>query len=158
MIFAGSYDLQGINVNSIMLSGTMEIDLHYLANSSTTGCLLILSQGQYTRYLAVRRPVGKDTQSVQLEGLPQGSYTISGYDVGKKRLSYDSVAMAAVTVRNITLEQRTAFWKQGTMHIFVYNNYAIETPKNPKNYSAPSASPFPNPVTFSSFTFSPVYM
>lgn len=107
-----------------MLSGAMEVDLQYLANSSTTGCLLILSHGQYTRYLAVKRPVGKDAQSVQLEGLPQGSYTIHGYDVGKRRLSYAPVAMAAVNVRSITLEQGTAFWKGGT-HIFAYKLSSI---------------------------------
>jgi hypothetical protein len=93
----------------------MKVNLHYLANSSTTGCLLILSQGQYTRYLAIRKPVRELTQSILLEGLPQGHYTISGYDVGRRSISYAPEAMAAVTVFNISLEHGTAFWQRGIL-------------------------------------------
>ena len=115
MNFTGSYDLQTINVNPIAPSGTMRVVLQYMANSSATGCLLILSQGQYTRYLAVRRPAGdQEMHSILVEGLPQGHYTMWGFDVGRRMLSYDSMAMAAVTLHNISLEQGTAFWNQGS--------------------------------------------
>lgn len=110
---AGSYDLQGIRVNSAMVSGTIEVVLQYITNPSTKGCLLILSQGQFTGYFAVQKPGGTETQTVLLEGLPHGQYTVSGYDVGRNGLSYNPVAMAAVTLQNVTLEQGTAFGKQG---------------------------------------------
>lgn len=109
----GTYDLQTINVYSIAPSGTMRVVLQYMTNSSATGCLLILSQGQYTRYHAVRKPAREEIHIILVEGLPQGHYIVRGYDVGRQTLSYDSVAMAAVTSQNVSLEQGTAFWNQG---------------------------------------------
>lgn len=94
-----------------MASGTLKFLLLYLGTASTKGCFLILSQGQYTGYLAVERLDDDEAMNpVQLEGLPQGEYVVNGYDVGNG--GFSSYLKAAVSL-NVTLQQGAAFWSQG---------------------------------------------
>lgn len=98
-------------MNSLMVSGTMEIYLQYLRNTSSRGCFLVLSQDQYTGYFAIKKPIGRDEQTVVLDGLPQGVYTVNGYDIDNGTLSSNPVP--AVGVHNVILNQGAAFWNKG---------------------------------------------
>ena len=110
LLFAGTFDLQNITVSLLMISGTVDVHLEYARNSSTRGCFLILSQGQYTGYFSAKKQRGRDDQTLLLKGLPRGDYIISGYDV--KNTSLDNVP-PAVVLDGVTLDQGTAFWNQG---------------------------------------------
>ena len=111
IINTGTFDLQMISVTLLMVSGTVNVHLEYARNSTASGCFLILSQGQYIGYFAIKKLSGRDDQTVQLEGLPRGEYIISGYDV--IRNSPSNHFSPSVILDGIILKQGTAFWKQG---------------------------------------------
>lgn len=112
MLQLGTYDLQQITVTPLITSGTVEVHLRYITNSSSSGCFVIFVQDQYTGYFAIKKLVDRERQSVELEGLPEGEYTIGGYEVGDGSHFYDPME-AAVVSYNVTVEHGAAFWNQG---------------------------------------------
>jgi hypothetical protein len=94
-----------------MLSGIVEVHLQYITNSSSNGCFLILTQGYYTGYYAIKKPLGRERQNAQLEGLPEGVYTVRGYEVGNGSHFYDP--MVAVVSDSVRIDHGAAFWDQG---------------------------------------------
>lgn len=94
-----------------MVSGTVEVHLQYIENATTNGCFLIFTQSQYTGYFAIKKPVNRESLSAQLEGLPEGEYTVQGYEAGNGSLFYDP--MVAVVSDNVIIDHGAAFWNQG---------------------------------------------
>ena len=102
--------MQNITVNSTVVSGTVEVDVHFLRNSLARGCLLILSQTQYTRYLAIKKESNREIKSKYIENLRQGDYVIRGYDIERSGLpSHPTPAIKY----SFTLSRGSAFWNQG---------------------------------------------
>ena len=93
-----------------MVSGTIQVDVHFLRNSLARGCLLILSQVQYTGYFAIKKESGREVQSTHIENLPEGEYTVRGYDIESDRLP--NSLTPAVILHNVTLRRGSAFWNQ----------------------------------------------
>ena len=76
--FSGTYDVQSITVHSTIVPGIVRVEVHFLRNSLARGCLLILSQAQYTGYFAIKKESGREVQSTHIENLPEGEYTVRG--------------------------------------------------------------------------------
>ena len=102
--------MQNITVHSTMVSGTIQIDVHFIRNSLARGCLLILSQAQYTGYFAIKKEIGREVQSTHIENLPEGEYTVRGYDIESDGLPNHPIP--AVILHNVTLRRGSAFWNQ----------------------------------------------
>lgn len=111
--FPGTYALQDVVVVPLMLSGTVDIHLHYAENSTVRGCLLIFHQAQYTGYFALEKPLHRERQNAQLEGLPAGEYTVRAYELGTGGQNI-SLHTLAVTLNNVTVEHGAAFWNNGS--------------------------------------------
>lgn len=96
-----------------MASGTVEVNLFYLRNTTTRAFLLLFSQGPYTGYFALMKQNGQEQSRLTLEGLPQGHYTVNGYDMGTlQEGSLPSDQQPAISLRDIVLEAGAAFWTQ----------------------------------------------
>ena len=92
-----------------MESGVIEMELHYLRNSSSSSFLLILSQGLFTGYYAVNKQNGQDHTSVLIEGLPQGEYAVSGYGLQCAGIGNHSLYQKpAVSLSDIVIYQGVA--------------------------------------------------
>ena len=71
-----------------MVLGRVRVNVHFLRSSLARGCLLILSQVQYTGYFAIKKESGKEVQSIHIENLPEGEYIVRGYDMESDGLPY----------------------------------------------------------------------
>ena len=107
---AGTHDVQSITIHSTIISGKIEVDVHFLRHSLARGCLLILSQAQYTGYFAIKKESGREVQSIQIENLPEGEYTVRGYDIESDGLPNHPTP--AVILHNFTLTRGSTFWNQ----------------------------------------------
>lgn len=62
-------------------------------------------------------------QKVRLEGLPEGQYTVKGYEVES---SFNDPTAAAVS-ENVTVNHGAAFWDQGV--VLTFTNSTTQRPK-----------------------------
>lgn len=111
LLHSGTHNVQNITVNSMIGSGTVEVNVHFLRNSLAKGCLLILSHTQYTRYFTIKKDSNREIESKYIESLPQGDYVIRGYDI--ERSGLPSHPTPAITYSFI-LRRGSEFWNQGT--------------------------------------------
>ena len=108
---AGTLDVQSITIHSTIISGRIEVDVHFLRNSLARGCLLILSQAQYTGYFAIKKERRREVQSTHIENLPEGEYTVQGYDIEESG-GLPNHPTPAVILHNFTLTRGSTFWNQ----------------------------------------------
>ena len=87
-----------------MMPRTVQVDVHFIRNSSARGCLLILSQAECTRYFAIEKDSGRE-----IEDLPQGDYVARGYDI--ERNGVPDHPLPAV-IYNVTISEGLASWNK----------------------------------------------
>ena len=93
-----------------MVPGRVRVEVHFIKNSLARGCLLILSQAQYTGYFAIKKESGRELQSTHIENLPEGEYTVRGYDIESDGLPNHPTP--AVILYNIALSRGSALQNQ----------------------------------------------
>ena len=87
-----------------MMPRIVQVDLHFIRNSSARGCLLILSQAECTRYFAIEKDSGKE-----IEDLPQGDYVARGYDIERNGLPDHPIP---AVIYNVTISEGLASWNK----------------------------------------------
>ena len=95
-----------------MEPGRVEVDVHFLRSSLARGCLLILSQAQYTGYFAIKKESGREVQNTHIENLPKGEYTIRGYDIESDGLPNHPTP---AVIHNFTLSRGSTSWNQSKL-------------------------------------------
>ena len=73
-----------------------------------------MSQAQYTGYFAIKKESGREVQHIHIENLPEGEYTVRGYDIENNRLPNH---LTPAVTHNFTLSRGSASWNQSELHV-----------------------------------------